>query len=116
MFDKFIAAVEATIADCPDFFKEDEYEEFQALKSMLEEKASSEVSEGGARILTWMQANKDLYNNIMSAKTIGEGLFISSRSVSGAMRKLVSCGYVEKIGVNPVQYSLTEKGSTYLTN
>lgn len=116
MFDKFIAAVEATIADCPDFFKEDEYEEFQALKTMLAEQISSEVSETGARILTWMQKNKDTHNNLMSAKTIGEGLTITSRSVSGAMRKLVTAKYVEKVGTKPVQYSLTDKGCTYLTN
>ena len=44
------------------------------------------------------------------AKDIGEGLFISSRAVSGAIRKLVTDGYVEKIGQDPVVYSLTEKG------
>ena len=46
------------------------------------------------------------------AKDIGEGLFISSRAVSGAIRKLVADGYVEKIGQDPVVYSLTEKGKT----
>ena len=44
------------------------------------------------------------------ARDIGEGLFISSRAVSGAIRKLVSDGYVEKIGQDPVVYSLTDKG------
>ena len=44
------------------------------------------------------------------AKDIGEGLFISSRAVSGAIRKLVTDRYVEKIGQDPVVYSLTEKG------
>lgn len=46
------------------------------------------------------------------AKDIGEGLFISSRAVSGAIRKLVSDGYVEKIGQDPVVYALTELGKT----
>ena len=46
------------------------------------------------------------------AKDIGEGLFISSRAVSGAIRKLVTDGYVEKIGQEPVVYALTEKGKT----
>lgn len=115
MYDKFIAAIEATIADVPDFFTEKELEEFQALKEDLQQKLQNEVSENGARILTWMNENKALYNNCMSAKIIGEGLFLSSRSISGTMRKLVTNGYVEKIGVNPVQYSITEKGSSYLT-
>jgi Mn-dependent DtxR family transcriptional regulator len=30
--------------------------------------------------------------------------------VSGAMRKLVTDGYVEKVGESPVIYMLTEKG------
>jgi large conductance mechanosensitive channel protein len=44
------------------------------------------------------------------AKEIAEGMFISSRAVSGSMRKLVSDGYVEKIGADPVMYLITEKG------
>ena len=37
---------------------------------------------------------------------------ITSRTASGAMRKLVTDGYVEKMGENPVVYSLTDKGIT----
>ena len=44
------------------------------------------------------------------AKDIAEGLFISSRTVSGAMRKLVADGFVEKVGQDPTIYSLTENG------
>jgi predicted transcriptional regulator len=44
------------------------------------------------------------------ARDIAEGLFINSRAVSGAMRKLVTDGYVEKIGQDPVVYSLTDNG------
>jgi Mn-dependent DtxR family transcriptional regulator len=49
----------------------------------------------------------------MKAKDIGDELFISSRTVSGALRKLVNDGFVEKIGQNPVIYTLTEKGKNY---
>jgi Mn-dependent DtxR family transcriptional regulator len=44
------------------------------------------------------------------SRDIAEGLFISSRSVSGAKRKLVTDGFVEKIGQDPAVYSLTENG------
>ncbi len=44
------------------------------------------------------------------AKDIAEGLMMSSRRVSGSIRKLVTDGYVEKIGQDPVIYALTEKG------
>ena len=59
-----------------------------------------------------MQKNKDSYNNLFQSKTIGEAIGISSRTVSGAMRKLVTDGYVEKLGQNPVTYSLTNTGAT----
>ena len=59
-----------------------------------------------------MQDNKELRNNIFNAKDVGEGLGVTSRTASGAMRKLVTDGYVEKIGTNPVIYSLTTSGVT----
>ena len=57
-----------------------------------------------------MQENKDTYNNIFKAKEIGEGMGITSRTAGGAMRKLVTDGYLEKMGENPVSYSLTDLG------
>ena len=50
------------------------------------------------------------------SKDIAEALFISSRSVSGAMRKLVTDEFVEKIGQDPILYSLTEKGKNIEIN
>ena len=47
---------------------------------------------------------------MMKAREIAEGMFIGSRAVSGAMRKLVSDGFVEKVGQDPVMYSLTDAG------
>ena len=44
------------------------------------------------------------------ARDIAEALFIAPKSVSGAMRKLVTDGYVEKVGKDPIMYSITEKG------
>ena len=64
----------------------------------------------GKLVLNYIQNNKDTYNNLFKAKDIGEGLGISSRTASGAMRKLVSDGYAEKVGENPVIYSVTDKG------
>ena len=50
------------------------------------------------------------HNNILKAKDIGEGLFCSSRTVSGAIRKLITDGYVSKTAGTPVCYSLTDLG------
>lgn len=85
------------------------------VKSYLEvfrgkEANKPEFTENGRLILKHLQDNP---RQIMwKAKDIGEGLFISSRAVSGAMRKLVTDGYVEKVGQDPVIYTITDKGKT----
>jgi DNA-binding MarR family transcriptional regulator len=71
-----------------------------------------ELTENGIKILAFMQNNYEKYNNIFKSKEIGEGLFVSSRSVSGSMKKLVTEGFVEKIGSDPVAYSITDKGKS----
>jgi Mn-dependent DtxR family transcriptional regulator len=60
------------------------------------------------------QGFKNEYDNLMTCKAIGEGLFISGRSVSGTMRKLIADEYVTKNASSPIQYSLTEKGENYV--
>lgn len=73
-------------------------------------------TKNGKLVLQYMQQNKDTYNNLFKAKDIGEGMGISSRTASGAMRKLVTDGWVERIGENPVVYSLTDKGTVINPN
>ena len=88
----------------------DEYwNEFKAGKV----KESKEITENGKKLLAWMQENVETKSNIFTSKEAAEALFTSGRSIAGSMRKLVSDGYVEKMGKNPVQYSLTEKGKLY---
>ena len=65
-------------------------------------------TDNGKQILVFLQENVN--TPMWKARDIAEGLFISSRAVSGAMRKLVSDGFVEKIGQDPTIYSITEKG------
>ena len=67
-------------------------------------------TENGKLVLKYIQDNKEIYNNLFKAKDIGEGLGISSRTVSGALRKLVNDQFVEKVGKEPTIYSLTQKG------
>jgi DNA-binding MarR family transcriptional regulator len=67
-------------------------------------------TDNGKLILKHLQDNQDV--PMWKAKDIAEGLFISSRAVSGAMRKLVSDGFVDKVGQDPVIYTLTENGKT----
>ena len=82
---------------------------FEQLKA-IPEKEKAPFTENGAKVLIWMQENYESYNNILKAKEIGDGLFCSSRTVSGAMRKLITDGYVSKTEGTPTCYSLTELG------
>lgn len=68
------------------------------------------ITENGIKILKVMQENEQPYLNTFTSKQIGELLFMPARSVSGAMRKLVSEQYTEKKSLNPVTYGLTNKG------
>lgn len=67
-------------------------------------------TENGKKILTFLRDNSEVES--WKARDIAEGLFISSRTVSGAIRKLVNDGFVEKNGKDPVVYTITEAGKT----
>ena len=71
------------------------------------------LTEHGKAILEWLNDSTRIYN-FYSAKDIGEGLFTSSRVISGAARKLVTDGYLEKEGKNPVTYQITASGHNIL--
>lgn len=70
-------------------------------------------TENGLKILKTMKENAETYMNIYSSKQLGELLFMSPRSVSGSMKKLIANGYVEKVSLSPVTYSLTTLGKDY---
>lgn len=75
-----------------------------------EGKEKAAFTDNGKMILQYMKDNIDNFNNLFKAKEIGEGIGITSRTASGAMRKLVADGYVEKMGTSPAVYALTDKG------
>lgn len=64
-------------------------------------------TENGLNILKYLQSAPIA---MYKARDIAEGMGISSKAVSGAMRKLVTDGYVEKVGKDPVVYMITDKG------
>lgn len=110
----FIQEIEEILADRCKTFGEDGLSDgarayFEQLKA-TPEKEKAPFTENGAKVLIWMQENYESYNNILKAKEIGDGLFCSSRTVSGAMRKLITDGYVSKTEGTPTCYSLTELG------
>lgn len=110
--EKFIEMVEKLIQD----MDTDEYssyheaiEYFEMFKA-IKETEKPKFTEIGKKVIQYMKDNREKYNNMFKAKEIGEGLFVSSRGAGGALRKLVTDGYAEKIGENPVVYALTDLG------
>jgi len=105
----FLNEVLALAGDAPEkVFSSDALDYWNALQE--ENKKTNQFTENGKLILDFLQKNKDVYNNLFKAKDVGEGIGISSKTASGAMRKLVTDGYIEKVGTNPVIYTLTELG------
>ena len=116
MKNEFIDFVKALMEANPDLTEKlitpDIQNYFEALANSTEIE-KPELTENGATILKYMQTSDEVS---MKARDIAEGLFISSRAVSGALRKLVNDGFAEKIGQTPVTYTLTEKGKNYNLN
>ena len=114
-----IKIVQAEIFDRADIYAENYPDEYELAASFWKDfkdgkvKNSGAMTENGAKLLRWMQKNVDKMNNLFTSKEAAEALFTSGRSIAGTMRKLVADGYVEKIGKNPIQYSLTEVGKTF---
>src|SRR5574344_2758631 len=84
---------------------------FNAFKSTQDKKADKpQFTDNGKLILKAMIENNEERANMFSAKQIAEYAFITSRQVSGAIRKLVADSYCEKVGQDPIIYSLTDLG------
>lgn len=64
-------------------------------------------TEKGIVILKYLKSNPEA---VLPAKKIAEELDMSSRTVSGVMKKLVNDGYVEKFEGEPKTYCITNKG------
>lgn len=101
---EFIEFVEKYVQEMP----EGAQKYFNAMKS-VQEKEKPMFTDGGKQILKYMQDNH-ANGETVTAKHVAEGMGISSRSVSGALRKLVTDGFMEKVGTDPVVYALTNKG------
>ena len=105
----FISEVEGLLAKAQSEFSPDALDFWNGLQASGDN-GKPKFTENGKLVLHYIQDNKEQYNNLFKAKDIGEGLGISSRTASGAMRKLVSDGYIEKVGTDPVVYALTSAG------
>ena len=87
---------------------------WDALRGIGENGEKPLFTDNGKLILKFLQEHPE--TSMWKARDIAEGLFISSRAVSGAMRKLVTDGFVEKMGQDPTIYSITDNGKNILIN
>lgn len=112
MKQEFIEFLEALMAAAPKVVEEKGTPQVMAYIDALKENTKNQttLTENGARVLTFLQKADSL---TFKAKDIGEAIGVSSRTVSGALRKLVNDGFVDKMGESPVIYSITEKGKNY---
>lgn len=90
----------------------DEVKEFYDILRSQQDKHIDKplFTETGLQILEYLKAQDA---RSLKAKDIADGMEISSRKVSGSIRKLVTDGFVEKYSANPVVYTLTEKGKNF---
>ena len=113
MKQEFIDFVNALIEAAPDVAEKLMTENVKAYMEALTDKKAEKpaLTDNGKLVLKYLQGVEP---SIYKAKDIADGLFVSSRNVSGAMRKLVTDGFVEKVGEQPALYIITEKGKNFV--
>lgn len=112
MKQEFIDFLNALIEAAPQVAEEKMTDGVKAyIEALKGNKADKPVlTDNGKIILNYMQKSDA---PMFKSRDVAEGLFISSRAVSGALRKLVNDGFCEKVGQDPVVYTLTEKGKNF---
>ena len=105
---EFIDYVKDLIDEAPHVVMSNEARVYWEAFCNVEEAEKPLFTDNGKLILQFLQNNQE--TPMWKAKDIAEGLFIGSRTVSGAIRKLVTDGFVEKVGKDPTIYSITESG------
>lgn len=112
MKQEFLDFLNALMKAAPDVAEELMTDNIKAyIDALMDSKNDKpELTDNGKVILDYMQKS-DV--PMLKARDIAEGLFISSRAVSGSLRKLVNDGFCEKVGQDPVVYALTDKGRNY---
>ncbi len=113
MKQEFLKFIETLMNANPELTKQLMTEDIQAYLNILKEVQEDKpvLTANGALVLKCLQENQNI--RLWKAKDLAETIGISSRCVSGAMRKLVNDGFCEKLGQEPVIYTLTEKGKNF---
>jgi predicted transcriptional regulator len=102
--------MEASPEIVDEYMTDDIKEYLEMLKNDKNKKP--EITETGRKVLEFLQ-NPNTPSKLWKAKEIAQELGLTSRGVSGSMRKLVNDGFCEKLGASPAVYAITDKGITY---
>lgn len=115
MKQEFIDFLNALMEASPDIVAEKMTDNVKMYIEAIKEDVENNpvLTENGKIVLQFLQNHPETL--VWKSKQIFDlGVEIpTSRGVSGALRKLVSDGFCEKIGKDPVIYSLTEKGKNF---
>lgn len=109
--DGFVKFVQTLIERNPDVEMDEETRKYWEAFQVTNTKSTTEkgpLTDNGKMILMFMRDHPE--NTMWKSKDIADELVVASRTVAGAMRKLITDGYVEKNGEDPVIYTLTEAG------
>lgn len=111
MKQEFINFVKELIEKNPDVVMSDNVKAYFAALQESTKSEKPEITKNGSMILKHLQS---VPVAPYKSKDIAEALFVSSRTVSGSIRKLCSDGFCEKVGENPAFYTITDKGQNYV--
>ena len=82
------------------------------LDTLRNEPDKPALTENGKAILKVLQ---DEFTTVsFKSADVAASMGISARGISGALRKLVNDGFCDKIGKDPITYTLTEKGKNFV--
>lgn len=112
MKEEFLNFLNALMEAAPDVASKLMNDNIQSYIDMLSGQKSEKpiLTENGIKVLRHLQSTNV---PMFKAKEVAEGMGVTSRGVSGTLRKLVTDGFCEKVGQDPVVYALTNKGKTF---
>lgn len=111
--EKFLDFFDLLVSKCkePVVIPEEVQEYYDMLRSQQDKHIDKPLlTETGLQILEYLQKCD---SKSLKARDIADGMEMSSRKISGSMRKLVTDDFVDKFGSNPVVYTLTNKGKNF---
>lgn len=106
-YELFITVVEKFFNKDYDSLTKEEIEQARSYFEKKKKEQEPTFTENGLKILSYLQKNSE-YNKF-TAKDLAERLkFPNSRVASGSLKKLISDGYLEKVGEKPTVYKVKD--------